>query len=302
VGALEPIDTLVKEYGQYPRFLRKIHDAKTKYTALRRVRGDGSCFYRAYIFGVMEYILTQRANNPRASALLERFTALINESFAKLVAVGFNETAIETFWDVFLSELQAAKTAPNVVIKSDDLVLTFADSFKSDSFVTHARFMTSYHLLTHAKEFGMHVPLGKTMEQFVKAEVEPVGKECEFVQCAALAAEFDVPVRIEYLDQSDRSLNGYVFPLGTPDTVTPVVHLLYRPGHYDILYPVPSTTAVSITKTPTTAIASNSTAQNNKAPTAATASATTTTTTTPTTAVPPNTVATTAASSSAKQS
>jgi ubiquitin thioesterase protein OTUB1 len=89
-----------------------------------------------------------------------------------------------------------------------------------------------------------------------------MGKECDQPQIAALTEALQVGVRIEYLDGSakaDEELQCYVCaPTVTPsvsssrspsasprlrthsgETATqPVsITLLYRPGHYDILYP-----------------------------------------------------------------
>jgi len=52
------------------------------------------------------------------------------------------------------------------------------------------------------------------------------------VQIIALTEMLGVPVAIEYLDASGTP-SAVVFPEGSE----PVVSLLYRPGHYDVLYP-----------------------------------------------------------------
>jgi ubiquitin thioesterase protein OTUB1 len=87
------------------------------------------------------------------------------------------------------------------------------------------------------------------METYCRKEVEPMGRECEQVHIIALAEYMGVRVRIEYLD-------GRVFKEedGLPCILCPTednnmtkivtndvpsrsyVTLLYRPGHYDILY------------------------------------------------------------------
>ena len=40
--------------------------------------------------------------------------------------------------------------------------------------------------------------------------------------------------RIIYIDATDNPMNAY----NIPSNAIPIVHLLYRPGHYDILYPI----------------------------------------------------------------
>ena len=64
-----------------------------------------------------------------------------------------------------------------------------------------------------------------------------MGKECEQVQVLALAEAFGVQVKIEYLDGRDLldgELSNHVFG---PDTASTRLTFLYRPGHYDVIYP-----------------------------------------------------------------
>ena len=64
-----------------------------------------------------------------------------------------------------------------------------------------------------------------------------MGKECEQVQIQALVERLGVQVCIEYLDGDNFTdhLNCVRIPAEAPSN-TPRIHLLYRPGHYDILY------------------------------------------------------------------
>jgi ubiquitin thioesterase protein OTUB1 len=60
-----------------------------------------------------------------------------------------------------------------------------------------------------------------------------MGKECDHLQIIALTSALGVPVRVEYMDRGEGDqCNHHHFP----EDSTPVVTLLYRPGHYDILY------------------------------------------------------------------
>jgi len=68
---------------------------------------------------------------------------------------------------------------------------------------------------------------------FLLQEVEPMGKESDHIHITALTAATGVPVRIEYLSRGEgEPINHHDFPEGS----TPKIHLLYKPGHYDILY------------------------------------------------------------------
>ncbi len=82
------------------------------------------------------------------------------------------------------------------------------------------------------------------METFCRNEVEPMGKECDHMQIMALAKLLGLTVHIEYLDgrvnAEDNSLRVVVVGAeGEAGEIVPEVRkitLLYRPGHFDILY------------------------------------------------------------------
>lgn len=72
-----------------------------------------------------------------------------------------------------------------------------------------------------------------------------MGKECDQPQIAALTESLAISVKIEYLDGSasaDQELqsylcNGDISASTNAKDKLPLLCLLYRPGHYDILYP-----------------------------------------------------------------
>ena len=58
-------------------------------------------------------------------------------------------------------------------------------------------------------------------------------RECDHIQITALTLALGIPVRIEYMDRGgDDTTNAHCFP----EESSPKFTLLYRPGHYDILY------------------------------------------------------------------
>lgn len=52
----------------------------------------------------------------------------------------------------------------------------------------------------------------------------------------AICSALNVGVRVEYMDRGEAE-GGQVTAHEFPDGLKPKVYLLYRPGHYDILYP-----------------------------------------------------------------
>lgn len=72
-----------------------------------------------------------------------------------------------------------------------------------------------------------------------------MGEESDHVHITALSDALGVPIRVVYLDRSSCdtggvSVNHHDFlPVAADNnakTTSPFITLLYRPGHYDILY------------------------------------------------------------------
>ena len=61
--------------------------------------------------------------------------------------------------------------------------------------------------------------------------------ECTMVSVLALAEIFGVQVKIEYLDGHEINNSKLQQHQFGPEKAATSLSLLYRPGHYDILYP-----------------------------------------------------------------
>lgn len=73
----------------------------------------------------------------------------------------------------------------------------------------------------------------RTIKEFCHQEVEPMYRESDHIHIIALTLSLGIGVRVQYMDRGEgESVNAHDFPENKP----PLVHLLYRPGHYDILY------------------------------------------------------------------
>lgn len=65
-------------------------------------------------------------------------------------------------------------------------------------------------------------------------EVEPMYRESDHMHAIALGSALRVGIRVVYLDRGEASKTPPTHDF--PDDCVPSVHLLYRPGHYDVLY------------------------------------------------------------------
>lgn len=95
-------------------FMAGIDSLHRRYDALRRVRGDGNCFFRGFIFALCEQLLTPAGANASASASAARLRARVEDSIraskAELLAVGYSDVAIDAFWETFVDYLAAMET------------------------------------------------------------------------------------------------------------------------------------------------------------------------------------------------
>lgn len=106
----------------------------------------------------------------------------------------------------------------------------------SDYCTWYLRVLTATYLKADPNRFLPYLEGYMDIAAFCQAQIEPMGKECTMVQVLALAECFGVLCTIEYLDGHEfkDTLTQHTF--GPEDSATKLT-LLYRPGHYDILYP-----------------------------------------------------------------
>ena len=67
-----------------------------------------------------------------------------------------------------------------------------------------------------------------------------MGKESDHIHIVALCRALNVPLSVEYMDRGGDQCNRLDFSPGETnnDGTQSSLFLLYRPGHYDILYPL----------------------------------------------------------------
>jgi ubiquitin thioesterase protein OTUB1 len=201
---------------------------------LRRIRSDGNCFYRSFIFGYFEYLLGARSEE------LERAIKIVDESKAALMEHGFDEMSIDVFWENFLEQL---RSLPRKSIA--DLEREFSEFGDSNYLVWYARAITAWFMKANADRFAPFVEgmsPGMTVDRFCAEEVLPMDRDCEQLQIIALTEALQVRIRIEYLDGATSiggSLTHHDFPEsdGAGGVAAPLFVLLYKPGHYELLYP-----------------------------------------------------------------
>ncbi|XP_068659139.1 OVARIAN TUMOR DOMAIN-containing deubiquitinating enzyme 1 [Aristolochia californica] len=247
VGDKEPLSALAAEYHLgSPILLEKIKILEESYAAIRRTRGDGNCFFRSFMFAYLEHILESQDG-----AEVARVRACVEQCKKTLQSLGYADFTFEDFFLIFLEQLDSVIQGHEDSISDEVLLIRSRDRSVSDYVVMFFRFVTSGEIRKRAEFFEPFI-LGLsngTVDQFCKTSVEPMGEESDHVHIIALTDALGVPIRVVYLDRSscdngNVNVNHHDFIpsyIGDPEktvssTVKPLISLLYRPGHYDILY------------------------------------------------------------------
>lgn len=253
MGDREPLEALAVEYESGSAIYRqKIDKLKEQYCSIRRTRGDGNCFFRSFLFGYLEHLLLS-GDVAERDRVLERLQGLKKV----LVEVGgYDEIVLETPLDMVLQMLRGV-ASPLDPLTIEGLEGTVRDEDMGAYAVWLLRMVTSAEIKRRADFFAPFV-MGLAdldVPSFCSKCVDPMGEEADHVHLVALTDALQVPVRVVYLDRSlapgggdgaDAAGGGGgqgvhvdthdFVPEGLPPPAQPRVHLLYRPGHYDLMY------------------------------------------------------------------
>jgi ubiquitin thioesterase protein OTUB1 len=119
VSRLQGFGSLEEEYRDAPGFLEGIAQLKRSYKCMRRVRGDGNCFYRALLFGYVEALSSGLASGSlEARREHDRIINLVRSCPEELVAVGYDEFTFEIFHEVKTAQLSAVSPPPAFYLTS----------------------------------------------------------------------------------------------------------------------------------------------------------------------------------------
>jgi ubiquitin thioesterase protein OTUB1 len=201
-----------------------------KYHAFRRVRGDGNCFFRCFMFRLAEICFDDKIQ-------LARIQSIMKSSMTELLLpAAYERVAVETFYEMvcefWIDELPTLKN-------KQELDVIFNDFGSSEHLVWFARVLAAAYLKRNPERFEPFLPAPYvSIQAYCSSEVEPQGKECEELEINALCDVLEWPVIVEYISAKTHTTSTFGPSLnpGSSSTIITPICLLYRPGHYDILY------------------------------------------------------------------
>merc|ERR1719471_2315458 len=227
IGAKQPFAALKKQYAKHDVFTQKLDGLDASHAFRRSIRGDGHCFYRSIIFGFLEHFISTD-NTAGIEAMKQNATAKNTILTQKL---GMPWT-LEDFYQAYIDICNLALVCIQSKTEGSDPFNAILNAFEeSDGYVIgFLRYMASAEVKTN-EIYKFTVPNGDVNE-FVRTHIEAVNSEVDSLAVQAVGASIGLPFRIYYLDQSSGPMTSYNFP----HDKEPLIHLLYRPGHYDLIY------------------------------------------------------------------
>ncbi|KFA60531.1 hypothetical protein S40285_07578 [Stachybotrys chlorohalonatus IBT 40285] len=241
VGDKTPSDAVTHEYAKAdPVYVEKTIALPQTYSHYRAIRGDGNCGWRAIGFSYYEKLI-EVGNQMQIEGEVARLMSL-NQM---LMTVG-GYSYVEDWSDEatgLLRDLAANISDPSMahIILMD----RWNDESSAGHIIYYLRLLAATYLKANAETYDPFIPDALGVAAYCSQSIEPPNREIENLGIVALAEILLKPVNlvleIAYLDRSAGSqVNCYRFPEEANGqnvgSLGPIIYLLYRPDHYDILY------------------------------------------------------------------
>ncbi|KAK5109550.1 hypothetical protein LTR62_006901 [Meristemomyces frigidus] len=238
VGQRESSTNITLEYASAdPVYQAKTAALPQKYSHYRTVRGDGRCGWRAVAFGWMEALI----HHGDANYFFQEEARLRSMSNI-LEAAGWNASMYDDFADEVIDLLREVCNALHAGTASEVLLAAFNDEMRQNYIITYIRMLTAAWMKTRPGEYAPWL-LDKTVDQYCDDSILPIASEIENVSLSALKDVLLSPagmaLEVLYLDRTEGGeVNMHRFdPVNHHRGIAiGTIRLLYRPGHYDILY------------------------------------------------------------------
>lgn len=208
-------------------FEAKLQSLSSSYGSVCPIRADGNCFYRAYLYSIIKTSLEGGA----LDSLRTKFISL--SVFCK--SNGYDAFAVDEFHELLDEQLRILQANPTLTTLHAEI---FSDPSIDGYMIAFMRCVCGAALKKWSDDYSPFLPEEySAIEEFVRKEVDPMYRDCDQLQIVALTRVFETPVKVIYLDRSegDKCVEHIIGEEYLEIPSCPVVTVLYRPGHYDVL-------------------------------------------------------------------
>lgn len=195
-----------------------------KYRRIRYARRDGNCFFRCASFRLLELMMSSPSFVRDSIAQVRCSTTGMISHFGEY-SEDFAQPVIDLMERIQAGTVSTTEALSGRVLSGD-----------APFIIVFFRYAVSLYLRNNADDFTPFIMgLGyDTVASYCTAEVEPVDHESDNVQLVAFAKLFKVQLVVEMMDRSPGEVTNSFVVVGA-DGECPKIHLVYRPGHYDLL-------------------------------------------------------------------
>ena len=224
------IITLVDEYTSNEQYLNSVQIIANKYKSIRKIRRDGNCFYRGFIYRIFEHISLR---NDRT--LYTKMTQKFDEA-KKLAKKNLKVTnLVDELYNVFIGEFCSCFNSLSNLNMSCreylDRLYTNENNEKCNYLILFIRYTIAEYLRQNKEMYEAYAEYD--FDNWLVNEVESFDKEVEQIQIMACVNFFDVGVKIEHLNKDKNDV--MIFPEGKDEREI-FITFFFTPGHYDLLY------------------------------------------------------------------
>ncbi|EXJ58973.1 hypothetical protein A1O7_06404 [Cladophialophora yegresii CBS 114405] len=234
IGSRKALAELVTEYSQAdPTYVAKTKALEATHTAYRRIKGDGQCGWRGAVFGYFEILLQSRD-----SGLVAQEEVRLRSHEQTMRAAGIDYDIITDMFDYTWELFEGIKSATDRGDTNEAVLLqSLNDENISNSIVYHFKMMTSAFMELNPDRYEAFLEM--SVQQYRLTRIDPSNQEIDHVGLQALTDAVIAPayiaVEVSYLDRSTGDeVTAYRFVDNAKGW--PTIRLIYRPGHYDIIY------------------------------------------------------------------
>jgi len=214
---------LLKEYKS-TIFESSILNVMKLYKNIRTIRRDGNCFYRSYIFRLFEEMSLKKDSKIYNDLL--KTTENCKDFCEKN---GYQWLVVEDFYNAFANEWKLCYTLDPLNLR-EYLKMLFQDKERCNYLIVFFRMFTAAYIKENRLIYEGFIE--EDLDLFCHTQVVTVDVECDQIQMIAITNAFEYGVIIESIQ--DKKLETLKFPEESKNNF--FINMLFRPGHYDILY------------------------------------------------------------------
>ncbi|PIO71489.1 hypothetical protein TELCIR_06614 [Teladorsagia circumcincta] len=150
----------------------------------------------------------------------------------RLIKLGYPDFTTTDFCEVFYKWMTPIWThqADRKKIFED-----LNDDGEANYLIIFLRLITAGFLKEHSEEYAPFIE-DSSLADYCTTEIESMWKDADHLAVTGLVNAIGQSIRVQYMDQNAAPNGGLYYDFPPDRTEAPRITLLYRPGHYDLVY------------------------------------------------------------------